>query len=247
LVVREPDGFMSLVLSNRVPSDEDALDARIVTHRSLRRYYFVETGRYPDVVAAGDGLLDMVGNTRASINRSMTYMHGNIDAGLLGQALEYFGFPHVVAGHPKTFVEGNRSTGHVIAQTMSEREQYLIKHYPEFLAAVRRFSRRILREFGSLDSFITSPGYKRFSRLSRDIARDSVISFSKRELYALGVDISGGLRDGSVYAAYKVVKKIEAQAPGGVAQPIVLARLQRFLQQMIIEARKSQEISEEPL
>jgi hypothetical protein len=61
------------------------------------------------------------------------------------------------------------------------------------------------------------------------------------------VDISGGLRDGSVYAAYKVVKKIEAQAPGGVAQPIVLARLQRFLQQMIIEARKSQEISEEPL
>ncbi len=246
LVAREANNAVSLLITNRIPSDADALAGWIATHRSLRELYFQAYGHYPDVVAAGDGVLDMAGNIRASINRSETHMHGNDSPELMAKTLEFFGFHHVVPGFPRTFREGETRTGHVTGRVYGERERDLIAERPTFLRAMRNYSRRILSEFGSLEAFMQTPGYQRFVRLSHE----AYLPPNTQEIYALVVDATEGLKDCSVYAVFYVHQRVKNMVSDPAIQRAQEARVVRYLYRVVIEARRSRApvpiISEDP-
>lgn len=184
LVVREPDGRVALMLVNRHPTEEAILNGQIATHRTLRNEYLaLNNGREPIVIAAGEGLINPMGELVAFINQASSYKHGNDSIEPLALAMKYFGL-YVESFTVVAQFELNNPNpryGHKFAEQLSHRSSVIIRSHPELYRSFRTLSRYIGRELVHAQFFIQGQaGHGLYVKYRRTLAGKAV--FTLRDL-----------------------------------------------------------------
>lgn len=211
MVVREKNGKDVLMYENRVPANvNDVLEERYVSHRSLRQKYRDLHGDEPDVVAAGECVVNTAGRLVSCLNQSGSYKEGNQTVDYLAKSAEHYGFKGIEDPLKKRNMKPgeNFEVGHLKAYEEVVAEKKLMVEHPQFLKDAKEVTRILNKE---VDGQPTLMNDREWLRRARDLGRKPNPEWPEeknkayRDIFVLMTSVG----EGATAGAARVLKTME--------------------------------------